>query len=57
LDDCVNVARKAKEQGMDVTLAKWPKMIHAFPILSPLFPEAKQAMAEICEFARLQIEQ
>ena len=52
LDDCENVARRAKEQGVDVILSKWPKMVHAFPILSPLFPEAKDAMAEICEFAK-----
>ena len=55
LDDSVNVARKAQAQGVDVTLAQWPKMVHAFPILSPLFPEAKQAMAEICEFAKQQL--
>lgn len=52
LDDCVNVARKAREQGVKVVLSKWDKMIHAFPILSPLFPEAKKAMAEICEFIK-----
>jgi len=50
LDDCVNVAQKANAQGVEVTLSKWPRMVHAFPILSPLFPEAKQALAEICEF-------
>ena len=52
LDDCENVAGKAKDQGVDVVLSKWPGMVHAFPILSPLFPEAKAAMTEICEFAR-----
>lgn len=57
LDDCCNVARKAQEQGVDVTLRKWPKMIHAFPILSPWFPEAKIALEEICTFARQQVVQ
>ncbi|RIH62748.1 alpha/beta hydrolase [Mariniphaga sediminis] len=52
LNDCENVARIANEQGVNVRLRKWDKMIHAFPILSPFFPEAKQAMTEICEFAR-----
>jgi epsilon-lactone hydrolase len=52
LDDCENVASKAKEQGVNVILSKWPRMVHAFPILSPLFPEAKNAMVEICEFAK-----
>jgi epsilon-lactone hydrolase len=57
LDDCCNVARKAEEQGVEVTLRKWPKMIHAFPVLSPWFPEAKLALAEICTFARQQVVQ
>ena len=57
LDDCENVARKAKRQGVDVILSKWPRMVHAFPILSPLFPEAKNAMAEICEFAKSHVNQ
>ena len=50
LDDCENFVRKVKEQGGDVTLRTWPKMVHAFPIMSPLFPEAKAAMADICRF-------
>ena len=56
LDDCHNVARRAKAHGVEVILRIWPKMVHAFPILSPLFPEAKQAMAEICEFAKQQFD-
>ncbi|OFX48025.1 MAG: hypothetical protein A2W95_17340 [Bacteroidetes bacterium GWA2_40_14] len=52
LNDCENVARIAEEHGVEVTLKKYERMIHAFPILSPLFPEAKQAMFEICEFAK-----
>ena len=51
-DDCVSVAQKAKEHGVEVTFSEWPKMVHAFPILSPLFPEAKNAMIEICEFVQ-----
>lgn len=52
LNDCENVAIIAKEHGVNVTLKKWDRMVHAFPILSPLFPEAKKAMFEICEFAK-----
>ena len=52
LNDCENVAIIAKEHGVNVTLKKWERMVHAFPILSPLFPEAKKAMFEICEFAK-----
>ena len=51
-DDCRNVAAKVKKQGVNVTLSEWPKMVHAFPVLSPLFPEAKNALLEICEFVR-----
>lgn len=29
-DDCVNVAKVAEQHGVDVTLRKWDKMIHAF---------------------------
>jgi len=57
LDDCINLARRAKAHGVEVVLGKWPKMVHAFPVLSPLFPEAKQAMSEICEFAKHQFDQ
>ena len=55
-DDCVNVAGKAKEHGVKVKLSEWPRMVHAFPVLSPLFPEAKRAMSEICGFVRKQLE-
>lgn len=52
LDDCVSIAKTAKQFGVDVTFRKWEKMIHAFPLLSPLFPEAKKALQEICEFIK-----
>jgi monoterpene epsilon-lactone hydrolase len=57
LDDCRNVARKAQDQGVEVTLREWPKMVHAFPILSPWFPEAERALEETCTFARQQVGQ
>lgn len=50
LDDCVNVAKVAEQHGVKVTLRKWEKMVHAFPLLTPLFPEAKNAFDEICSF-------
>lgn len=49
-DDCVNVGAVAAEHGVEVTLRKWDGMVHAFPLLTPLFPEAKKAFAEICDF-------
>jgi monoterpene epsilon-lactone hydrolase len=54
-DDCINIARKVKEQGVAVTLRTWPGMVHAFPILTPLFPEATQAHEDICAFVRERI--
>ena len=56
LDDCVKVARNAAQDGADVILKAWPKMVHAFPIMSPLFPKAKGALSEICEFVRGHVE-
>lgn len=56
-DDCINVAQKAKEHGVEVKLCEWPKMVHAFPMFSPLFPEAKNALAEICEFVKTHVAQ
>lgn len=52
-DDCVNVARVAEQAGVDVTLRKWQNMIHAFPLLTPLFPEAKKAFDEVCDFVKM----
>ncbi len=51
-DDCVKISEIAKKFGVDVTLRTWDKMIHAFPLLSPLFPEAKKALEEICGFVK-----
>lgn len=52
LDDCVAVAAVAEKDGVEVTLKKWDRMIHAFPLLSPLFPEAKEALQDICDFVK-----
>lgn len=50
LDDSLRFAKKAQLQGVDVTLRVWEGMFHCFPLLSPLFPEAVQAMDEIAAF-------
>lgn len=52
LDDARNFGTKAKEQGVDVNLQIWDGMVHAFPLLSPMFPEAKAAMDEIGQYVR-----
>ena len=55
LDDSTRFAEKAKNAGLDVTLRVGEGMVHCFPVLAPLFPEAKQAMNEICTFIRTHI--
>jgi acetyl esterase/lipase len=50
LDDSVHFAAKAKAAGVEVVLHVGEGMIHCYPLLAPLFPEATQAMAEICSF-------
>lgn len=50
LDDSTRFAQKAQESGVNVSLRIGDKMFHCYPACSPLFPEARQAMAEICTF-------
>jgi monoterpene epsilon-lactone hydrolase len=52
LDDSTRFAEKAKKAGVDVTLRVGEGMFHCYPVCSPLFPEAKEAMQEICTFIR-----
>ena len=52
LDDSTHFAEKAKAAGVDVTLRVWEGMVHCFPLMAPLFPEATRALDEICAFIR-----
>jgi acetyl esterase/lipase len=52
LDDTVNFANKARQSGCQVELVVVEGMVHAYPLLSPLFPEAKRGMGDICRFIR-----
>ncbi len=56
LDDSTRFAEKAKAAGVDVTLRVWEGMIHCFPLMAPLFPEATQALGEICAFIKAHID-
>ncbi len=51
-DDCCQLAEKTEAQGVNVTFKKWDRMVHAFPILSPLFPEATFAIEDIFDFVK-----
>ena len=55
LDDSTRFAEKAKAAGVDITLRVGERMIHCYPLLAPLFPEATQAMEEISTFIKTQI--
>jgi acetyl esterase/lipase len=52
LDDSIRFAEKAKAEGVEVTLRVWEEMVHCFPLMVPLFPEATQALNEICLFIK-----
>lgn len=55
LSDSTRFAEKAKAAGVDVTLIIGEGLFHCYPACAPLFPEAKQAMKEICEFVKLNL--
>jgi len=53
LQDSVRFNEKAKAAGVDVILHVGEGMVHCYPLFAPLFPEATQAMAEICSFIHM----
>jgi monoterpene epsilon-lactone hydrolase len=54
-DDSTRFADKATHAGVDVTLRVGEGMVHCYPLFAPLFPEATQAMDEICAFIKTRI--
>jgi monoterpene epsilon-lactone hydrolase len=55
LDDSVRFAQKVRQAGVDARLEVGHGMCHCYPACSPLFPEAKRAMQDICAFIRQQL--
>jgi len=51
-DDSVRFAEKAEKAGVNVTLRIGDGLFHCYPVCAPLFPEATQAMEEICAFTK-----
>lgn len=51
-DDGRAFAEKARAEGVDVTFRAGEKMVHCYPLLTPMFPEATEAMEEIVQFVR-----
>lgn len=55
LDDSIRFAEKARKAWVDVTLKVGEGMFHCYPVCTPLFPEARQAMEEICFFIKTHV--
>ena len=51
-DDSVRVAKKARADGIAVTLEVWPGMFHVFQSHEPLLPEAREAIDHMAAFMR-----
>lgn len=49
-DDSVRVAKKARSDGIPVTLEVWPGMVHVFQIRE--LPESREAIGHIADFIR-----
>ncbi len=53
-DDGRLFAEKARAAGVEVTFRAGEKMLHCYPLLAPMFPEATEAMNDIVAFIRKQ---
>lgn len=51
-DDSIRVAKKARADGIEVTLEVWPGMFHVFQSHEPLLPEARESIEHMAEFMR-----
>lgn len=49
-DDGRRFYLKAKEKGVDISFTSGEGMVHCYPLFSPIFREATEAMDEICSF-------
>lgn len=54
-DDGRAFAEKARAAGVDITFRAGEKMLHCYPLLAPMFPEATEAMSEITAFIKKQL--
>jgi acetyl esterase/lipase len=51
-DDGIRAAKKARADGVAVTLEVWPGMFHVFQSHEPLLPEGREAIDHMAEFMR-----
>jgi len=52
IDDSTRFAEKAKAAGVEMTLHVGKGLFHCYPVCGSLFPEAQQAMDDICAYIR-----
>jgi len=50
LDDSLKLAKKAKEDGVEVTLEVWGKMLHVWHFFADYMPESRKAIRKIAAF-------
>jgi epsilon-lactone hydrolase len=55
VDDSTRFAEKATAASVEVTLRVGEGLFHCYPVFSSLFPEAQQAMSEICAYINTQL--
>lgn len=56
-DDSLSFYEKAQKAGVEITFCEGEDMIHCYPLLAPLFPEATKAMNEIIAFIKHHLDQ
>jgi epsilon-lactone hydrolase len=56
IDGAEKFFEKAKAAGVDILFRKGEKMVHCYPLLAPMFPEAVEAMDEIVKFIRYNLD-
>lgn len=52
LSDAERLDEKARAAGVDVSLVVWPRMWHVWHLLTPMLPEAREAIDAIAAFIR-----
>lgn len=55
-EDGLKFSEKAKEAGVNFTFRAGKGMVHCYPLLAPMFPEASDAMNEIVDFIKIHLD-
>lgn len=55
-DDSERLVENIRSAGGQAQIAVWPQMPHVFPLLAAIIPEGAQAIEDIAEFVREQLE-